>query len=99
MDSVMDSRRQAETHIITCREFIEFLADYLAGDLSPASQAEFEFHLSDCPDCTLYLKSYEESIRLGKAVCSDLDTPPSDVPEELVQGILAARRRGNRTPP
>jgi len=86
--------------MITCREFVEFLADYLAGELSPTSQAEFEFHLSDCPDCTLYLKSYEETIRLGKEAFTDLEAPvPTEVPKELLQGILAARRRGNRTPP
>ena len=97
---MIDSHRRTETQHITCREFIEFLADYLAGDLPPASQAEFEFHLSDCPDCALYLKSYEETIRLGKAVCSDLNAPlPADVPEELMQGILAARRRERRAPP
>ena len=78
--------------MITCREFVEFLADYLAGELSPASQAKFEFHLSDCPDCILYLKSYEVTIRLGKAVCSDLDAlVPADVPEELIQAILSVR--------
>jgi anti-sigma factor RsiW len=86
--------------MITCREFVEFLSAYLAGELSPASQAEFEFHLSDCPDCVLYLQSYEETIRLGKAACSDLDTPPpGDAPEELIQAILAVRRRGNHAPP
>ena len=86
--------------MITCREFVEFLADYLAGELSPASQAEFEFHLSDCPDCALYLQSYEETIRLGKVACFDLDAPPPvDAPEELIQAILAVRRRGNRAPP
>ena len=78
--------------MITCREFIEFLADYLAGELSPASQAEFEFHLSNCLDCILYLKSYEATIRLEKAVCSDLDAPvPADIPEELIRAILAVK--------
>lgn len=78
--------------MITCREFVEFLADYLAGELSPANQAEFEFHLTHCPDCSSYLKSYEVTIRLGKAVCSDLDAlVPADVPEELIQAILTVR--------
>jgi anti-sigma factor RsiW len=78
--------------MITCREFVEFLAEYLAGELSPANQAEFEFHLTDCLDCILYLQSYEVTIRLGKAVCSDLDAlVPADVPEELIQAILAVR--------
>ncbi|NOT54468.1 MAG: hypothetical protein HOP18_07675 [Deltaproteobacteria bacterium] len=85
---------------ITCREFIEFLSAYLAGELSPASQAEFDFHLSDCPDCALYLQSYEDTIRLGKEALTDLDAPvPAEVPAELVQGILATWRREHRTPP
>ena len=83
--------------MITCREFVEFLAEYLAGELSPASQAEFEFHLSDCPDCTIYLKSYAATVQLGKEAFADLDAPiPVEVPEELVQGILAARSRASR---
>lgn len=86
--------------MITCREFVEFLADYLAGALFPANQREFEFHLSDCPHCALYLQSYKETIRLGKVACSDLDAPPPvDAPEELIQAILAVRSRGNRAPP
>jgi len=78
--------------MLTCREFVEFLANYLAGELLPPIQAEFEFHLTDCPDCALYLKSYEVTVRLGKEACADLDAPvPAEVPEELVLGILAAR--------
>ena len=42
----------------------------------------------------MYLKSYEETMRLGKAVFADPDAPvPANVPEELVQAILASRRR------
>ena len=79
--------------MITCREFVEFLADYLDGDLPPASLVEFEFHLIDCPDCVLYLKSYEATVQLGKEAFADLDAPvPVEVPEELIQGILAARK-------
>ena len=86
--------------MITCREFIEFLADYLAGALLPASQREFEFHLSDCPDCTAYLKSYQATMQLEKTAFVDLDAPvPIEVPEELIAGVLAARRRENRAPP
>ena len=79
--------------MVTCREFVEFLADYLDGDLPPASLAEFEFHLTDCPDCVLYLKSYKATVQLGKEAFTDLEAPvPTEVPEELIEGILAARR-------
>jgi anti-sigma factor RsiW len=79
--------------MITCREFVEFLADYLAGTLSQASLAAFAFHLTDCPDCVSYLKSYEATVRLGKKAFVDLDAPvPAKVPEGLIAGILAARK-------
>jgi anti-sigma factor (TIGR02949 family) len=78
---------------MTCREVIDFLMEYLSGELSASERAEFEQHLAECPDCSAYLKSYEETIKLGKAVFADLDAPvPQDVPEELVQAILASRR-------
>jgi len=77
---------------MTCREAIDFLMEYLSGELSTSERAEFEQHVADCPDCSAYLKSYEETIKLGKAVFANPDAPvPQDVPEELVQAILASR--------
>ncbi len=79
---------------MTCREFIDFLIDYCEDDLSARKRAEFTKHLIECPNCTAYLKSYEETIRLGKAVFAEPHAPvPSEVPEELVQAILASRTR------
>lgn len=80
---------------MTCREFVNFLLEYLSGDLARRERAEFEQHLAECPDCSIYLRSYRETIKLGKAVFAELDTPvPHDVPEELIRAILASRGRG-----
>ncbi len=79
---------------ITCREFVDFLDDYLARRLGPARQAEFNDHLSGCPPCVAYMRSYQDSIRLSKAALTRSDDPvPESVPEGLVQAILAARRK------
>ena len=81
---------------MTCREFTEFLIDYVEGDLALDARATFDEHLRTCPDCVTYLRGYEQTIRLGKAVCKeDHDAVEDEVPEELVQAILAARTRGN----
>lgn len=78
---------------MTCREFIDFLIDYFEETLSAREHAEFAEHLAECPDCTAYLKSYEETIRLGKAVFAEPNASvPAEVPEELVQAILGSRR-------
>jgi anti-sigma factor RsiW len=79
---------------MTCRTFIEFLTEYLEGELSPAEKAEFEAHLAECPWCVAYLRTYQETVRLGKAALAEPETPvPPEVPEELIQAILAARPR------
>ena len=79
---------------MTCRELIEFLADYLSGELPAEERRLFEEHLAECPDCVAYLKTYEATIRLGKDAFSSVqDTGCADAPEELVAAILAARRR------
>lgn len=78
---------------MTCREVVEFLSDYLEGELSPEQHTLFTTHLEECSDCVEYLKSYQEAVRLGKAGLRQTDEPVSqEVPEDLVQAILAARR-------
>jgi len=73
---------------VTCREFADFIMDYLSGELSSESRAQFEYHLSLCTNCRKYLASYEESVKLGKrAFDDDRATLPTDVPEDLVQEI------------
>lgn len=81
--------------MIPCRTFVEFLNDYLSGDLPAGQKDAFEEHLSLCSACVTYMKTYQETIRLGKEAFTDLDAEvPPDVPEELVTAILEARRRG-----
>ena len=76
---------------MTCRELIDFLANYLDDELRPTARTEFERHLNDCPDCVDYLRSYEETIKLGTGALLATDDPVrADVQEDLVRAILAA---------
>jgi anti-sigma factor RsiW len=79
---------------ITCREFVEFLDDYVAQRLPPEQVAEFNNHLSGCPPCVTYLRTYRDSIALACASLSASTEPPPDtVPEALVAAVLASRRK------
>ena len=79
---------------ITCREFVEFLIDYLDGDLPEAQRREFDRHLSECVDCGAYMRSYRQAVRMGKEICREDDRGVSgQVPEDFVKAILAARSR------
>jgi anti-sigma factor RsiW len=82
---------------VTCREFAEFIADYLAEGLAAETRAAFEHHLRLCANCQKYLDGYRTTIELGRHAFDDLDAPvPADMPEELVRAILAARPRLSR---
>jgi len=65
---------------MTCRDFADFLDQYLAGDLSL------------CPNCVRYLSQYRDAIAMGRSAFHNLsDSVPVDVPEDLVAAILVAR--------
>lgn len=83
-----------EKPYITCRQLIDFIADYLDGALSAEMLHEFERHLAVCPSCVHYLDSYKVTIEMGrKAMLAASDDAPADVPEDLVRAILAARKK------
>ena len=75
---------------LTCRELIAILGDYCSGSLEVDLAVVAELHLLGCLDCSAYLKSYEETIRLSKVAFSSRD---EDAPEELVRAILASTKR------
>src|SRR5262245_5615663 len=81
---------------VTCRDFADFLLEYLDGSLPESQRMRFEAHLEECPDCVAYLTTYQETIKLGKAVCADDQAViPPEVPKELVQAILNAQSGGH----
>lgn len=73
--------------LLSCKDVLDFLDRYVAGELEPAEAKRFRWHLRLCRSCRAYLKSYETTIRLEAA----LDEPPEPVPEDLVVAILRSR--------
>ncbi len=87
----------SERPYITCRELIDFIAEYLDGGLDDAPRVEFERHLGVCPSCVAYLDSYRTTVSLGKEALRPTDEPVNgSVPEAFVRAVLAARARERR---
>jgi anti-sigma factor RsiW len=82
---------------MTCRQVVEFLADYLAGTLDPPARAQFEAHVAECVACADYIRSYRDTIRLARDAARDDDATVAAMPDELRDAIVAivgtARRR------
>ena len=75
---------------MTCRDFADFLLDYVDGGLSGEARRHFDEHIARCPDCVHYLQHYTEAAKAGRLAM--VDDQPADLPEALVQAILKARR-------
>jgi anti-sigma factor RsiW len=79
---------------LNCREFIDFVMDYLSCELTDDTRAEFERHLDRCPNCVRYLETYKITVALGHVAFDSLESEvPGEVPEELIQAILSAQRQ------
>ena len=75
--------------MITCRQFISFLLEYLDGALPPDEREKFERHLAVCDSCVAYLATYETTIRMEKIASFE----EAAAPEELVRAVMASWRR------
>ncbi|CAN5466423.1 zf-HC2 domain-containing protein [soil metagenome] len=49
---------------LTCREFVELVTDYLEGALAPLTHSQFEFHLSICEGCQIYVEQMRQTLTL-----------------------------------
>jgi anti-sigma factor RsiW len=76
---------------MNCREFTEFLHEYLFGDLPAEERAEFDKHLDKCPWCIAYLDRYRKTIQLERIALatSEGQGHPGAAPEELIQSGLS----------
>ena len=61
--------------MMTCREIIDVLADYLDAALTPAVLERLEAHLRDCAPCRAYLATYKRATELAAKV-NQVEMPP-----------------------
>jgi predicted anti-sigma-YlaC factor YlaD len=78
---------------MTCREAIDFLADYLEGQLPDDTRARFDAHLGACPHCRSYLHQYKSAIELARICSDEPEQTASQLPEELIAAILDATKK------
>jgi anti-sigma factor RsiW len=82
---------------VTCKELVEGLDAYFAGELPPNRRSGLEEHAHGCPACRRYLESYRATIDLARQG-SERDARSEGVEgfERLVRRIVGARRRRGR---
>jgi hypothetical protein len=78
--------------MLTCKEFDEFMIDYLDSALPIRQKFMCWLHLRMCRHCAYFVRQYHQTIALGQKAFDRPDDPvPDSVPEELVKAALAHR--------
>ena len=74
---------------ITCRQFVDLVADYLEDRLNARTRDQFDRHLANCPGCARYLDQIRASARvLGRV---SLDPLSSEAKDQLLDAFRAWR--------
>ena len=69
---------------MTCKRFIlEYLVEYEDGSMPEAERIEFERHLSHCPPCLVFLKSYQATGRTLRML------KPREIPKNLADAVIS----------
>ncbi len=73
--------------MLTCKQFLEELTDYLDESLSGESRAAIEKHISECPNCWVVADTTRKTIKIYKGM------DPYPIPQDLHDRLLAALER------
>jgi anti-sigma factor RsiW len=71
--------------LLTCKQFLHELTDYLEKTLDPAEYAELQKHVSECPNCFVVCDTTEKTIRVFKGM--DCKPVPSDIRSRLMAAV------------
>ena len=77
--------------VLSCREMIEAVTDYLDDALPPVERRRFEHHLSFCRGCVAYTDQMRETIRQTGMVTREESLPPA-LREEIVARFRTWKR-------
>lgn len=79
--------------MLTCKQLIDALVDYVDGRLSLSRRLAVLVHLFFCVDCRSYLQDYRTTIKASQeSMAAAEEHPPAEVPEDFVQAVMKARQ-------
>jgi anti-sigma factor RsiW len=86
------------TFLLTCKEFLQELTDYMDSNVDAELRRKLEAHISECPNCFVILDTTQKTIKVYKGI------EPQELPQEVhvrlmkaVERKMAAMKAGSST--
>lgn len=73
--------------MLTCRDFLRELSDYLDESIDAAVRARLEEHIAACPNCWVIADTTRKTIKIYKGM------EPYPVPADVQDRLMAALER------
>ena len=73
--------------MLTCKQFLEELNDYLDPSIDPETKRHLEAHVSECPNCFVIVDTTVKTLRVFRGM------EPQAIPEDLKNRLWAALER------
>lgn len=70
--------------MLTCKEFLNELSEFLDGTVEGEARRELEAHLTECPNCWVMVDTTKKTVQIYKGM------DPQPVPEELHSRLMKA---------
>jgi anti-sigma factor (TIGR02949 family) len=75
------------TSLLTCKEFLQELTDYLDSTVDAELRRKLEAHINECPNCFVILDTTQKTIKVYKGM------QPQEIPEEVHIRLMKAVER------
>ena len=75
------------TPLLTCKDFLHELSDYLDENLDAEVRAKLEAHITECPNCWVIADTTRKTIKIYKGM------EPYSIPEDVESRLMKALER------
>lgn len=73
--------------LLTCKDFLTELSEYLDEALDAEVKAKLEEHMSECPNCWVIADTTKKTVRIYKGM------EPHPIPRDVEARLMAALER------
>ncbi len=76
--------------MLTCKQFLQELNDYLDETLDPQTRAELQKHVNECPNCWVVCDTTQKTLKVFKGM------DPKPIPDDIHTRLWDALERKMR---
>ena len=73
--------------MLTCKDFLNELGDYLDESLDPEIRARLHQHVTQCPNCWVILDTTQKTIKVYKGL------EPQSIPQDIHSRLMSALQK------